>query len=162
VEAHAGPLIKGDLEKAPYPAYVAYAIEPDAERSAAYLARWGDQIALVDYSVTQRDDEWNIDLVWEALESPPEDYTIFVYVYDGGRLAAQHDRKPGDGYYPTNLWRPGDIIVNEHILTLPDDCPLGNLRLGLGLYTWPSLERLQVQTPSGASIGDILIVDVVP
>lgn len=155
VEAHAGPLIKGDLEKAPYPAYVAYAIEPDAERSAAYLARWGDQIALVDYSVTRRDDEWNIDLVWEALESPPEDYTIFVYVYDGGRLAAQHDRKPGDGYYPTNLWRPGDLVVDRHKLVFSGP-RTDEAQLAVGMYTWPSLERVPVTAPSGELLGDEL------
>jgi 4-amino-4-deoxy-L-arabinose transferase-like glycosyltransferase len=167
IQAHAGPLTRGDLEPDPYPAYAAYVVEPatgGGERP--YRARFGERIVLLDYKVAALGDTRRVRLSWQARETPASDYTVFVALCDGtcqgAGLVAQRDDQPGDGYHPTGLWRPGDVIVDEYTLTLPDDRSLDDPRLAVGLYAWPSLERLTVYEPSGARIGDMLTLEVAP
>lgn len=71
---------------------------------------------------------------------------------------AQDDAQPGDGYYPTHLWHPGDVVVDAHTLELPAG-ELTAPKIAVGLYAWPTLERLPVTTPSG-STADMLILPV--
>ncbi len=157
IEAHTGPLAQGDLETAPYPAYVAYTIALGVGPSADYVARFGDQIALVDYTVESGAQKWTVQLEWEALASPLENYTVFVHLYDGERLVDQDDGEPAEGYHPTSLWRSGDTIVDTHVLESPGEW-MREPRLVVGFYTWPTMERLEVVTPSGESLGDELVV----
>lgn len=160
IEARAGPLTQGDLEDAPYTAYAAYVVQTDAESPAGQLARFGDRIALAAYLVEQDDLRWHVELEWEVLEAPEEDYTVFVYLYDGERLVDQQDGQPGDGYYPTSLWRKGDIVVDARVLELSEE--VAEPRLVVGMYVWPAMERLEVTDPSGESIGDQLVLPVAP
>ncbi len=167
IKAHAGSLTRGDLEEKPYPAYAAYIVEPatgGGERP--YLARFGERIALLDYKVVALDETWHVRLRWQAMEAPAHDYTVFVALCEGTcqgtGLVAQCDEQPGDGYLPTRLWRPGDVIVDKYTLTLPDDRSLDDLRLSVGLYVWPAMERLTAYGPSGSRIGDMLTLDGSP
>lgn len=161
IEVHGGPLTRGDLEDAPYAAYVAYAADRRATRPAGYLARFGDQIALTDYAVEASDQEWQVRLEWEALASPVEDYTVFVHLRDGERLVAQDDGEPAGGHYPTRLWRSGDVVVDTHVLTPPEDWERKPW-LVVGLYVWPTMERLEAVALSGEPLGDELVLPVVP
>ena len=158
IEVHAGPLARGDLEDVPYTAYVAYAAEPEAERPAGYLARFGDQIALIGYTVEAGAQEWRVQLEWETLVSPAENYTVFVHLRDGEQVVAQDDGEPAGGYYPTKLWRSGDVVVDTHVLEPPDEWE-HEPRLVVGLYVWPTMERLEVVTPSGEPLGDEFIIN---
>ena len=161
IEVHAGPLTRGDLEDVPYTAYVAYATEPRAERPASYLARFGDRIALTGYTVETGVQEWRVQLEWETLASPPEaaeNYVVFVHLRDGERVVDQDDREPAGGYYPTRLWRSGDVIVDTRVLTPPRDWE-HEPQLVVGLYAWPTMERLKVVSPSGKSLGDEFILN---
>jgi hypothetical protein len=157
IEAHGGPLTKGDLEEAPYEAYVAYTATPMAERPTDYLAHFGGQIALLDYAVEISDRGLRVQLVWEALESPTENYTVFVHLRDGERVIAQDDGEPATGHYPTNLWRRGDVVVDTHALEIPE---LGESepKLAVGLYILRTRELLKAVTPTGETSGDGLIL----
>jgi 4-amino-4-deoxy-L-arabinose transferase-like glycosyltransferase len=156
IEAYGGPLAQGDLEEAPYEAYAAYVATP-AERPTGHLARFGDQIALIDYEVERSGGEWLVRLVWEALEAPTERYTVFVHLRDGGQVVAQDDGEPATGHYPTSVWREGDLIVDEHALKSPED-ERGEPQLVVGLYVWRTMERLEATAPSGASLGSELVL----
>ena len=159
IEAHAGPLTRGDLEDIPYTAYVAYVARPEAERPRDYLARFGDQIALADYAVETGDQEWQVRLEWKALASPLENYTVFVHLRDGEQTVAQDDREPAGGYYPTRLWRGGDVVVDTHVLAPPEEWE-HELRLVVGLYLWPAMERLEAVAPDGEPLGDELALPI--
>lgn len=163
IEAHAGPLTRGDLEESPYRAYAAYLIEPPREETIRPLARFGESIDLVDYSVEKNEHAWTVRLEWRAEARLDNDYTAFIYLCEGscagGQLAAQHDGQPGDGYYPTSLWHPGDIVVDSHTLELPNASPTAP-SIGVGFYTWPNLERLTVTSPSGIAPEDMLVLPV--
>lgn len=159
IEAHAGPLAQGDLDAAPYLAYVAYVVTPNEKPSADYLARFGEQIALVDYTVESSDREWKVRLEWEALASPLENYTVFVHLHDGERLVDQDDGEPAEGYHPTSLWRSGDTIVDTRVLESPEEW-VSEPRLVVGLYVWPTMERLEVMALSGKFLGDELVLPI--
>jgi hypothetical protein len=152
VTAHAGPLARGDLEEVPYTAYVSYVVEPDVKLPTGYIARFGEEIALVDYAVERYDRTWEVELEWTALIPPREDYTVSVYLFDDGQPVAQDDAEPCDGIYPTGLWREGDVVVDRHMVELPEG-HLGDVSLTVGMYGWPTMERLEVESPTGQSLG---------
>jgi hypothetical protein len=161
IEARAGPLTRGDLEKTPYPAYASYRVGPRKEQHVAPLARFGESIELADLDVETEGHTWQVRLLWSTQDSVDEDYTAFVAVCDdrctGDRLMAQDDAEPGAGYYPTSLWHPGDVIVDVRTLELSPR-ELAAPRIAVGLYAWPALERLPVTMPSGAPSADMLIL----
>jgi hypothetical protein len=149
------------LEKTPYPAYASYRIEPLKEEPPAALARFGDVIELANVSIETEGATWDVRLTWRATAKLDTDYTAFVYICDDGcageQPLAQDDGQPGDGYYPTRLWRPGDVVIDVHTLRLPSDPP-GIPEIAVGLYTWPEMERLPVTEASGSSDDSMVIL----
>jgi hypothetical protein len=163
IEAHAGPLTRGDLEREAYPGYASYLVEPLTGQQPLPLFRFGESIQLTDLAIEREERTWHVRLHWSAQARLDEDYTVFVCVCHDqcaeDELIAQDDAQPGDGYYPTHVWRPGDVVVDVHTLDLPPSEPTAST-IAVGLYTWPSLERLPVTTPSGTSVGDMVVVSV--
>ena len=84
-------------------------------------------------------------LYWQSIGTPPRDVTAFVHLLDAsGVLRAQSDSAPRNGTYPTSVWTPGEIILDSRTLTLPTDAPPGAYHLEVGMYEWPSLQRLPI------------------
>lgn len=158
IEAHEGPLTRGDLEDEPYIAFVTYVAEPVTEPSG-FLARLGEEIALVDYSVRSNGQGWQVQLEWQALAPPTESYTVFVHLRQGDEIVAQDDGEPADGCYPTRLWRTGDRVVDTHQLVPPHD-PKNEPRILTGLYIWSTKERLEVVSQAGQPLGDELELEL--
>ncbi len=163
VDVHAGPLTRGDLEKEAYPAYASYQIEPLQEQPSSSLARFGQSIELTDVSVEMEGRTWQVRLLWRARANLETTYTAFVAVCDdechGERVIVQDDAPPGGDYYPTHWWHPGDVVIDVRTLELPART-VREPRIAVGLYAWPSLERLPITKPLGASPRDMLIVPV--
>jgi len=163
VQAHVGPLTRGDLEEKAYPAYASYQIEPLSGEPPAPLARFGESIELSDLTVETDGRTWEVQLLWRARTNPDDTYTAFVAVCDGqcsgDQLLAQDDAPPGGDYFPTLWWRPGDVVVDAHTLELPARA-LSEPRVAVGLYAWPNLERLPVTRPTGTAPMDMLVVPV--
>ena len=101
------------------------------------FVRWSEQIVLrgaeIDQTAVSPGDTVNLTLYWEVLTPPTELVTAFVHLLnpDGSNLT-QTDQWPGG--LPTNLWAPGQIIVDRHSLQIPPDAPTGTFPLGSGLY----------------------------
>jgi hypothetical protein len=152
ITAHPGPLAKGDLEEVPYTGYVTFKVEPDAKPPIGYIARFGDEIALTDYAVERRGRVWEIEFEWTALIPPRDDYTVSVALFDDGHPVAQDDAEPCRGTYPTGLWREGDVVVDRHLVELPED-DLSDIVLTVGLYGWPAMERLEASDSNGDRLG---------
>jgi 4-amino-4-deoxy-L-arabinose transferase-like glycosyltransferase len=157
IEAYGGPLARGDLEEAPYEAYVAYVATPTTECPTGYLAKFGDRVALIDYKIKVSDRKWLVQLVWEALESPTENYTVFVHLREGERVLVQDDGEPATGHYPTTMWREGDLIVDKHILELPEEGK-SDPQIVVGLYIWKTMEHLEATAPTEVSLGNELVL----
>ncbi|HFD39149.1 MAG TPA: hypothetical protein ENJ31_04785 [Anaerolineae bacterium] len=108
----------------------------------------GDQFRLLGYNLqpatcNPQPATCNLSLYWQALAPADRDYTVFVHLLGPqGSIVAQDDAPPGDPFFPTTTWLPGDVVLDEHTLSLPADAPPGEYTLRVGLYHQPSGERL--------------------
>lgn len=100
-------------------------------------------------------------LTWRSMQPVPYDATVFVHLLDAGRLLAQSDRQPLDGRFPTSYWQPGQVITDVLSLPVPEGVGVETLTLELGLYCWPSLERLPVADATGElQPGNAVVIDM--
>lgn len=125
-------------------------------------ARLGDAIRLVAHDLPREaapGETIEVPLYWEALAPPAGDYTVFVHLLekDGGGITG-HDAKPLGGQYPTHTWVPGVTIFDPHPLTLPSELAPGSYRVQVGMYSWPSLERLPVTLADGTEVPERRVV----
>ncbi len=98
-------------------------------------------------------------LTWQSLQPVPYNATTFIHLMGAdGSLLSQVDRQPLNGRFPTSYWIPGQVITDIVTLSLASDVCEGPLVLNLGMYTWPSLERLPVVDASGIPQRDNMIV----
>ncbi|MFN2199932.1 MAG: DUF2723 domain-containing protein, partial [Caldilineaceae bacterium] len=90
-------------------------------------------------------------LYWLVDGTLDADYTTSVQLFghDGDKLA-QSDSPPGGVYYPSSLWKPGERIMEEHVLSV-DPTVSGDLVMQVGMYAGPDLNQLgqplRLQTP---------------
>jgi len=138
---------------------------PLSEEGPVERATFGPAIAL-DYtpiSVTVRPgDVVGVPLTWRASASPGMRYAVFVHVRDAdGYPLIQNDGDPVNGDYPTDLWRPGDVIADPRILLVRADMPPGRYPVFVGLYDRDTGTRVPVQDAAGQPLGDSLFVGTV-
>ena len=131
----------------------------DEARRALRDVSFGNKIKLIgfglDTTVYAPGDELSLSLLWRTLEEMSEDYTVFVHLIDeDGNLLAQHDSQPQES--PTSAWHRQEIIRSQHTLHIPTDAASGEARLVIGLYAWPSLDRLPVIDSNQRAIDDII------
>ncbi|MDX1686953.1 MAG: glycosyltransferase family 39 protein [Candidatus Promineifilaceae bacterium] len=82
-------------------------------------------------------------LVWQSLLDMPTSYRVFVHLVDGtGGIVAQSDAEPAGWTRPTTGWAPGEYVVDEHVLTPPEEGVTGPFSLRVGLYDPATGERL--------------------
>ncbi len=110
----------------------AYGVDRD------FLGSSGAQIRLLGYDLGEWDPShpWHVTLVWQAVEEMPQDYVVFLHLRsaEGDAPVAQVDEMPRAGGYPTSLWMSGEVVSDEHVLTLPPDLAPGDYVLYVGLY----------------------------
>jgi hypothetical protein len=76
-----------------------------------------------------------VTLTWRALGSATVDDTAFVHLVGrDGRIWAQSDQYPAAGAAATVTWVAGEIIIDRHRLSVPDDIAPGEYALYAGLY----------------------------
>jgi len=135
---------------------------PGAEQPAQYTL--ANAIGLNQAQLSGvRDNSVTLTLTWQSLQSVPYDATTFVHLRgaDGG-LLAQADGQPLGGRFSTSYWLPGQVITDALVLSPLPDAYAGPLMLYVGMYTWPSLERLAVVDALGTPQPDNLIQINVP
>jgi hypothetical protein len=118
-------------------------------------ARWENGIRLAGWQLQAgpEPDTLLVTLYWRAEQPPAEDLTVFLHLAGAeGPPLAQVDGEPADGQYPTSRWATEQVVVDARTLVLPEGVERSQLRLLVGWYRWPSLERLRV-TVSGAPEG---------
>ncbi len=105
------------------------------------------------------DETLHVTLTWKARAPLPTDYVAFVHLLDtAGKMVAQHDGPPARGAYPTSWWLPGDVILDQHTLSLSSGLDTQSWRLHVGLYDPVTLQRLPAYNAAGARLPD----DVIP
>lgn len=95
-----------------------------------------------------------VELYWQVLEEPKVNYTTFVHLLDDrGELVTQYDRQAGGDQSPSSTWTEGQILRDVYPLFIPKETAPGAYTLVIGMYTWPTLERLPV-TINSISAGE--------
>ncbi|MCA9919595.1 MAG: glycosyltransferase family 39 protein, partial [Anaerolineales bacterium] len=87
-------------------------------------------------------DNLTVTLVWQANQSPPADWTVFVHLIGAdGQLVAQQDNAPLFGTRPTRSWQPGEQLIDRYELIVPADTPAQTAQLLVGMYDPVTGER---------------------
>ena len=164
IAAREGAQERGDLEPASRLLYVTLRTLPRSVIPTNADARWQEGIALVGYTTEGRSDrQLAVTLYWRAEQQVTASYTAFCHILKGEQPVGQHDGPPAGGYYPTNLWRPGDTIADSHVIDLAEDCDQGDCQMVVGLYAWETMKRLQrVDSQGQPSAETTVTVDIAP
>jgi hypothetical protein len=128
-------------------------LEPTITNPTDY--RFGDTLALAGYDIEPLGGGVKVRLYWRSLKETDRDYTVFIHLIDEeGKLVGQRDSQPKEGHYPTSVWEEGEIILDEHYLSLPADTPKGEYHLILGLYLLETMERLPLFDREGTRLAN--------
>jgi hypothetical protein len=90
-------------------------------------------------------------------------YTAFVHLLgpqnpaNNSPIWGQKDSEPCHGFYPTAVWREGEIIRDQVSFEVAADAPLGVHELSVGFYTWPDFQRLAVGDADSFVLGEITV-----
>ncbi len=131
-------------------------------------ALFGDQLRLAGYDLSASSvrpgQTFTVTLYWQALQPALPAYSMFVHLYlPGGDVGAagvspqpvaQNDGAACSQSFPTPRWQPGEIVVDERALLVPADYRAATAPLGLGVYAWPSLQRLPAAGQASLLPGD--------
>jgi hypothetical protein len=119
-------------------------------------ASFGGQLRLVGYTFDAT--RSTMRLAWQAAPRAWADYTVFVHLVDaaGNRLAGSDAPPP----VPTSQWARGEVIIDERIVPIPDDLPVGDYRLAVGLYRADTGERVPLLDAAGTPVGDSLTLPI--
>jgi hypothetical protein len=87
----------------------------------------GDGIELVDWAVNDLGDgQTQVVLWWTATQPPSADYSTFVQISDQEAVTRSEDilvksdyAAPVYGHAPTTGWRPGELVREDRVVTLP-------------------------------------------
>jgi hypothetical protein len=128
---------------------------PSLSPDASVLAPFGPAIRLHEATVAQLGPDWMAaKLSWSTTRPVAANYGISLRLFDAdGQLRVSRDTQPGYGFFPTSLWRPGELVTDQYVLALPEDLPLGDgYHLEVLLYQVSTLE------PVGhARVGDFAL-----
>ena len=119
---------------------------------------FGQAVRLTGYDQPQAPvrpgDAAEVTLFWQSRQETDRALSSFVHLLDAsGNQVAGSDHPPGGAYYPTSLWKPGELLLDSHQLTVPPGLAPGAYRLTAGLYAWPSMERVGEE----AAVGELVV-----
>jgi 4-amino-4-deoxy-L-arabinose transferase-like glycosyltransferase len=132
----------------------AYRLDLPPSVSLSGPARLGSEIRLSGYALSGNElrpgETLAVMLLWQCETPPSADYHVFVHLVDEeGRVWGQHDGPPAMGSRPTSQWMAGQRVFDVHPVGI-EQIPPGEYHLHVGMYGWPSLERLSASCPDGS------------
>jgi hypothetical protein len=119
-----------------------------------------EKIGLVGYRIDSgTDGEVRITLFWQALTNVERDYTVFIHLLDNdGELVGQRDSQPNNGLSPTTIWKTGEVIEDEHVISLSPATRGGHYSVRVGLYDLRTMKRLPAFDADGSRLPHDVIV----
>jgi hypothetical protein len=116
----------------------------------AQPAQFGDFAGLLGYDLKSDSlsaaRPLNLRLYWRATSTEPitTPYTVFTQILaPDGHLVAQHDAPPNP---PPAAWVPGQVVTDDHSLTVVDPDYHGPATLIVGWYNSATIERVPVRS----------------
>lgn len=101
------------------------------------LARFGPGIVLSEVRTEQVSPEaLDVRLTWRVERAVPANLGLALRL---PQVRASLDTQPHRGFYPTSLWRAGELVDDRHLLSLPEGTPPGDYSLEVVLYEVASL-----------------------
>ncbi len=83
-------------------------------------------------------------LLWSVTGTTDTSQSQFIHLMGTDTALILADRIPRQGDYPTWAWSPGEMIVDNWTLTLPDHLAPGDYTIRLGFYRQDTGERMAV------------------
>jgi len=125
-------------------------------------ARLADKVELLGYSLDRTaaapGETLRLTLIWRCLSEMESSWTVFTHLLDtGGQVRGQKDNPPMNGRYPTTLWVPGEVVVDEYDIVVNQDAVPGQYVIEVGMYDPQTMQRLPVFDPMGA-VGDRVLL----
>lgn len=107
------------------------------------LAAFGPAIRLITAQPHAEAGRLQMALLWQAQSEPPRNYPLALRLRDAeGNELAGLDVQTGYGFYPTTLWRAGEIVPDGYGLDLPPGLPPATYTTTVSLYDPLSLAPL--------------------
>ncbi|MFH1086812.1 MAG: phospholipid carrier-dependent glycosyltransferase [Chloroflexota bacterium] len=120
---------------------------------------FGDEIFLLGYELptatVRVGQRAHLRLYWLARKKMDQDYTFYVHLFGRGeqRISAL-DSYPGGGLYPTSLWIPGEVVVDDWHPDISADAaaPVAG-RVRVGIYDRDYERPLAARDAQGNPLG---------
>jgi hypothetical protein len=155
------PIALGRLEVLPtdrlfaVPDGVERRVDANLEHRIALL---GYDLGLAEADRIGAGESLSITIYWQALREMNTSYKVSVQLVGADGVLAQADAVPVAWTRPTTGWVAGEVLADEHVLSIPIDAQGGTYQLIAGLYDERSLQRLAVLDPSGKVTGDHVLL----
>jgi hypothetical protein len=98
----------------------------------------GERVVLWGYELSEEGDGVRLVLYWGSRGEFDQDYTVFVHLTENEQIVYQVDRQPLGGFYPTSMWREGQVVRDVYHLSAP---PAG-AEIRVGMYDPRTMQRL--------------------
>jgi hypothetical protein len=121
------------------------------------------KMALIGFGVSphrlRTGDRFKLSLLWRAVGKMEDDYTVFTHLLDAeGHFLGQHDSQPQGGQAPTSTWHQGEVIRDEHDLTVSSNVSADVGYIVVGVYSLPTMERLPLLDEKGQVVDDKVVL----
>ena len=129
------------LKKAPK---IRFAVHADFEGKVEYLGLDVDKVPI------RPGQQFTLTHYWKVKKAIPG-WKVFTHLQDPklqGKYFVNADHKPIRGHYPATMWKPGEIIRDQHKVTLRSNWDVNKVNVYVGL--WKGRERLK---PKGKQDG---------
>jgi hypothetical protein len=129
------------LQAAPTPRFPSGAVL-EGEKGAKVIYLGAD----VDTEVVTAGKPFNVTHYFKVEQPPPPGWRLFVHLdsLTDKRHHLNADHVPAGGKYPIAVWRPGDIIRDQHRVSVPPTWPADKMTLYVGI--WKGNARFKVSS----------------
>jgi hypothetical protein len=101
-----------------------------------------------------------LSLYWKTLAEIEKDYKLSIRLLDAaGHLGGVRDAFPVQEAYRTNNWRPGEMVVDTHDVSILAGLPPGPYTIQVTMYDPETLAPLATQAIGSLTLGQTLGLD---
>jgi 4-amino-4-deoxy-L-arabinose transferase-like glycosyltransferase len=112
----------------------------------------------IDRSSVRPGEAISVQIEWQALKEPAEDYWLLLELQGPDGAVADKDGIPSAGRQTTDWWLTGEVQSSVHALLVPADVKTGNYTLFLGLHPFGRWDWLRIQGQDKLPLGKIRVM----